>query len=257
MRSLATTCILVLALLGGGCNYTTPAAPAPPMTPAQRDFETIWQASRSVLQGYYFTLDRQDRRAGIITTMPLVGRQFGEFWRKDAVTSTELLENTLQTIYRSTVVTISEAPDQPGSYEVTVQVNVARSDRAEPQITSTSDAYSLFAPTGGKSAWITDFGRGNTPGKSERLYMDSPLDDRVSDDTPEETPAPAVAAATTQPTRPRQFGKRTNVVMLGRDQSLERRITSQITAEAIKRLGPSARVENAAGSAPPASNPGE
>ncbi len=231
---------LAAGVLAIGCNYTTPVGSPIQMTPAQKDYEAIWQASRSVLHDYYFTLDRQDRRAGIISTLPLVGRQFGEFWRKDAASEAELRENALQTIYRTATVTISELPDRSGAYQVTVQVNVARSDRPEPQISSTSDAMGLFAATGEHSPWMTDFGRGIQPAQQPKLWAASPLEDSVGDGLPYDSSTPKTA--TSQPTR-KGTKRPSTLVSLGRDNLLERKLAQEITAASIHSLGGGARVE--------------
>lgn len=147
MRTLRITCIAAVAACGlAGCavRYTEPLAASRQLTPAERDFEAVWQASRETLRGYRFELDREDRRAGIITTPPMTGMHFFEFWRNDAVRPTEYAESTVQTIYRTARVTVR--PTQPGAetYQAAVQVLLRRSDRPHPQVTSTSEAYSLI-----------------------------------------------------------------------------------------------------------------
>lgn len=211
--------LLAAGILAVGCNYTTPTGPPTEMTAAQKDYEAIWQASRSVLHDYYFTLDRQDRRAGIITTLPLVGKQFFEFWRKDAVTNTDLLEDTVQTMYRTATVTITELPDRSGAYQVTVQVAVARSDK---------------------------------PGQPAHVWVPSPLEDEVGDGTAPEVIPPK--GATSQPaTKPAKVNLYR--VSLGRDSLLERKLAQEITAASIHSMGGNARVEAALAPGEPASEP--
>ncbi len=140
---------ILLASLATGCvRYTEPVlteqAPAP-----ETQRRGLWEASRDVLGGYGFSLDRQDFRAGVLTTHPMVGKHFFEFWRKDAVTPYDLAESSVQKIYRQ--VTVRLAPTQPGeeTYKPIVEVVVSRSDRHRLEVTSTSDAFDLFLiPTG-------------------------------------------------------------------------------------------------------------
>lgn len=115
-------------------NYTQPIAPAQAMTVDQRNFEANWQASLDVLRKYNFVIDRQDRRSGIITTRPLLGRHWFEFWRHDAVGICNQWESTLQTIYRTATVHVSPA-EQAGTFTTIVDVQTSRSDRVTQQPT--------------------------------------------------------------------------------------------------------------------------
>ena len=145
MRRFAPTLLLASMLLPAGCQpkYTQPILEPTPQTPEQESFQRLWQASRHVLIGYHFRLDRQDPRAGVITTWPMTGKQFAEVWRKDTARATDTLESTLQTIYRAVRVTIRPGPDGRG-YEPVVEVLVSRSDKPRDGISSTSEAYDMF-----------------------------------------------------------------------------------------------------------------
>ena len=145
-----------------GCaKHTLPVAPQEQLTDAQRNFEALWLASREVLQRYDFPLDRQDRRDGVITTLPLTGKQFFEFWRHDAVGQADEAESTIQTLYKRATVRIRPASPKAGTYRAEVVVRVYRSDRPQPQVTSTSEAYSLFRLPGDDGArnMLLDKGR--------------------------------------------------------------------------------------------------
>jgi len=145
MRRFAPTLLLASMLLAAGCQpkYTRPVLEPAPQTPEQESFQRLWQASRHVLISYHFRLDRQDPRAGVITTWPMTGKQFFELWRKDSARATDTSESTLQTIYRAVRVTIRPGPDGQG-YEPVVEVLVSRSDKPRDGISSTSEAYDMF-----------------------------------------------------------------------------------------------------------------
>ncbi|GAG16828.1 unnamed protein product, partial [marine sediment metagenome] len=183
------------ALSGCGARGA-PVVSTGPKTPAQRNFDAVWHASLGVLRGYSFEIDRQDRRAGVITTLPMTGRHWFEFWRKDAATPADVAEGAVQTLYRS--VTVSIRPDgtqgptspQADTFRVSVEVRTQRSDRATPQINSTADALDLFRGGGADS-------------KERALYL---LDYGRHDKVP--------------------------MVPLGRDHKLEAKIQSEITAAA-------------------------
>jgi len=118
---------------------------------ADEKFLSVWDAAMTVLRDYQFTIDRADKREGIITTFPVVSKQWFEIWRSDTTTARDTLESSLQTVYRQVTVRIHRvSPDSP-YYTAKVTVSVRRSDRLNPQITSTSEAYDLFLSPSGVS----------------------------------------------------------------------------------------------------------
>lgn len=148
--TLSVRMLLVGALaagLLGGCEvkYTQPQAQPKSLSAAEEDFEAVWQAARTTLRRHHFELDRQDRRAGVITTVPMTGMHFFEFWREDAARPADYAESTVQTIYRTAQVTVRPTQPQAETYQANVQVFLSRSSRGTPQVTSTSEAYSLFS----------------------------------------------------------------------------------------------------------------
>jgi hypothetical protein len=140
--------LLLGVLAAGGCaSYTAPVVAETPLTGEARRFEALWRASQDVLREKYdFELDRLDRRAGVVTTRPLTGPQLAEGWRKDAVGLDARLESTVQTIYR--VASVRIVADGTGRDDPQVTVDIWRSDRPAPQITSVSQAYGMFLLSG-------------------------------------------------------------------------------------------------------------
>lgn len=145
MRKFASTCLLAAILMPMGCQpkYTQPVFEPKAMTAQQQNFQQLWQASRKVLIRYHFHIDRQDPRAGVITTWPMTGKHIFEVWRKDAARASDSGESTLQTIYRAVELTIRPTADGQ-DYEPIVEVFVSRSDKPIDSIASTSDAYDMF-----------------------------------------------------------------------------------------------------------------
>ena len=134
---------LVLVVILAGCSSPMPL-PSDGKVIADENFLAVWDAAMEVLREYRFTVDRADKREGIITTFPLVSRHWFEFWRSDTTTARDTLEASLQTIYRRATVRIRPvAPDSP-YYSASVRISVSRSDRLNPQVTCTSEAYDLF-----------------------------------------------------------------------------------------------------------------
>lgn len=147
MKTLLVLCFVVpsvCCLPGCKVDYTKPATQPRALTAAEKDFEAVWQASRQTLRDYHFELDRQDRRAGVITTEPLTGMHFFELWRKDAARPADFGESTIQTIYRTAKVTIGPVKPDAKTYKAQVDVLLRRSDREFEDVTSTSEAVRLY-----------------------------------------------------------------------------------------------------------------
>ncbi|MHC4295073.1 MAG: hypothetical protein ACYSTL_05760 [Planctomycetota bacterium] len=181
LKTLIAVCFLVT--LPSCRNYATPAAARPQLTAAEREFEALWKATREVLRKYYFEIDSEDRRAGLITTAPMTGKYFGEFWRRDAATNRDLAEGTLQMLYRQAKVTIRSG-GQAGRFGADVEVHVLRSHRQEVQVTNTSEALGLFRLPGGedRKGSMLDYGEGEPADALEPLGRDANLERRIAAD---------------------------------------------------------------------------
>lgn len=153
MRLLLAMILAGLALCGAGCGWLSfnvgdNISPAAPVS-ADPNFNALWDSSLQVLRDYHFSVDRTSPREGVITTFPLLSRQWFEFWRHDAVGLGDMIEDSVQTIYRQAKVSIhpvetaTQAP-AVGRYYLTVEVNIIRSDLADAQVHSTAEAHSLF-----------------------------------------------------------------------------------------------------------------
>ncbi|MCK5113690.1 MAG: hypothetical protein KAR11_02890 [Phycisphaerae bacterium] len=134
-------CGLTAILCGCWPDHTKPIYPGPE-TAAERNFEAVWLSSRNVLKHSGFPLDRQDPRDGIISTRAIPSSQIFEFWQNDAATVFHHEENIVQTIYRAVKVTIRRVKDSD-KFEFSVEVLMARSDRAPAMLTSSSQYKNL------------------------------------------------------------------------------------------------------------------
>lgn len=137
---------LTAAFFCTGCFYMGKPVESPPGI-ADENFNAVWDATNEVLRKYRFVIDRADRREGVITTYPMIGRHWFEFWRKDAITRRDVAEGTIQTVYRQVTVNIHRQADGK-EYLAAVRVLITRSNLTNPQVTSTSDAYDLFRNSG-------------------------------------------------------------------------------------------------------------
>ncbi|MBI5725283.1 MAG: hypothetical protein HZA50_15090 [Planctomycetes bacterium] len=137
--------VLLAALAGCEPGHTNKVVADPKLAPAERNYQAVWDAACQVLDDYYFQLDRQDRRAGVITTYPLTGKQWFEFWRKDAVTDDDGLENSLHAIYRVVKIRIAPTRDDETRFLAAVEVQVYRSNRPNPGESGFSEALSMLS----------------------------------------------------------------------------------------------------------------
>ncbi|MHC4717209.1 MAG: hypothetical protein ACYS5V_09585 [Planctomycetota bacterium] len=170
---------VLAAALSAGCAATRP----PLCVTGDKEFDAIWDASRSVLSEYRFVVDRSDLRAGIITTYPMVGRHWFEPWRQDAPTSRLAAMHSLHTIWQTVTVTVCKAEDVSAAdgrlarYTVGVQVDMRRSTRPTYQVTSTADAYDMFVGRKGVARSFAMYeGAGAKPGTAEEIGRNKPLE---------------------------------------------------------------------------------
>ena len=89
-------------------------------------YDNIWQQAITVLNKSGFALDRQDYRLGVLSTQPLPGAQFIEFWKPQQVNFTDAMENTINNQRRTVRLTISKVPGKADFYEIGMQVLVER-----------------------------------------------------------------------------------------------------------------------------------
>ena len=138
--------LAAMLVLLSGC-VTERAVPTAAQQPtADAAFNAVWDASMDVLWDYRFAVDEAIPRQGVIRTYPLLAPHgLEDLWRKDAVTPQAREEGTLQTIYRVATVNVLPAEQTTGrGYYATVKVDVYRSDRDRPEITSTGQAYDML-----------------------------------------------------------------------------------------------------------------
>lgn len=85
------------------------------------DADRLFAAAQETLRQHDFRLDRVDRRAGIITTLPETSKHWFEFWRKDVIGRYGRTEATLNAVRRWVEVRIAMP-------EVTAESAVPQSD---------------------------------------------------------------------------------------------------------------------------------
>jgi hypothetical protein len=106
------------------------------------DFQKLWDACADVSHFDSFMIDRQDYRLGLMTTRPMVSKQFFEFWRSDACTVYDIAQSSLQTIRRTIRWEFDRTQD--GDYVVRPKVLVERLWESSQRLTSVSEYRSLY-----------------------------------------------------------------------------------------------------------------
>jgi hypothetical protein len=154
-----TGTLTATALLFAGCASELPPKLAPQPDPAtaypkywlskpaaasvlSQDYEMLWDACGDVARDDLFTVDRQDYRDGLLTTQPLISRQFFEFWRPDTGDAKGVVMNSLQTIRRTIRFDFEKLPD---GYAATPRVLVERLSQPEGRVTSPAQYRGFFS----------------------------------------------------------------------------------------------------------------
>jgi hypothetical protein len=107
------------------------------------DFGRLWEAAKDTARGYQVALDREDYRAGVITTVPEISKQVFEVWRADAGTAEEAVANTLGAIRRTIRFEVTRNEDE--TYTLVPKVLVERQSIFERRVTDVSQYRFAFA----------------------------------------------------------------------------------------------------------------
>lgn len=108
-----------------------------------RDFDAIWAVCKETARDYLFKLERTDYRSGLITTAPLVSKQWFEPWRPDTGTVEGAFANSLGAIRRSLRFEITRNDDD--SYTITPKVLIEREVILERNVTDVSQYRFAFS----------------------------------------------------------------------------------------------------------------
>ena len=105
--------------------------------------DQLWVAVQETLRRGRFQLDRVDRRAGVITTMPESSQHFFEFWRHDVDTPRDAWEATMNPMRRWVEVSLARADDGMWT-QLAVVVHKERLSSPDRQFNSSGAAYQYF-----------------------------------------------------------------------------------------------------------------
>lgn len=142
---------ILAATVTGLCGCFPPQHVKPmepqPTTQAERNFNAVWDSTRSVLKKYGYEFDRQDKREGVITTYATPGGQFFEFWRHDSGNFFDWRENSVKTMLRAVKVTIFRV-GETDRYDFKLEVRMAQTDLPNPVLSDTSQANTIIESGG-------------------------------------------------------------------------------------------------------------
>lgn len=97
-------------------------------------FAPLWEAAVETARAYHFTIDRTDYRLGVLTTDPLLSKQFWEIWYRDVVDPAHLIESSLASERRTIRFEFERLAS--GAYQVRPKVLIERYSLAERRVTS-------------------------------------------------------------------------------------------------------------------------
>ena len=89
-------------------------------------YDHVWQRGMDLLTHIGFRIDRRDYRLGVLTTVPMIGPQFVELWRRDQTGPMQALESTVNNQRHTIRLTIAAVPGKPEYWQIAVQALVER-----------------------------------------------------------------------------------------------------------------------------------
>lgn len=106
------------------------------------DFQKLWDGCESVAFDYLFRISRRDYRSGLMTTEPMVSKQWFEPWRKDTTTVRDVEENSLGGVRRTIYFQFAKNPD--GTFTVAPKVLVERQTKIDPKHRNPDDENDMY-----------------------------------------------------------------------------------------------------------------
>lgn len=139
--------VLASILIHAGClgpvrNDYTPTRDIS-MARESEEADRLWEAAQETLRRNRFQLDRVDRRAGVITTLPVGSQHFFEFWRRDVATNRDFWEATVNPLRRWVEINFLQEDDGPWQ-KLSIVVHKERLSSLDRQFNSTGAALQYF-----------------------------------------------------------------------------------------------------------------
>ena len=146
--------VIILLFISAGCvgsHRVSPANPAttrpitdvdpalaekeywlakPAVVEVRGAFDPLWEACEQTAHEYRFNIDRRDQRSGLLTTVPMITKQWWEFWRKDAGTFYDTEEATVANIRRTIFFQFKKDGE---SFSVSPKIVVEKESKVDPK----------------------------------------------------------------------------------------------------------------------------
>ncbi len=135
---LGRTLLATAIVLPAGCA-SVPRTPNP-IPVAEREYDRVYEAAIAVLRDWRFVVDRQDRRAGVITTKPRIAASALEPWQPDVSTARRTLGATLNHRRHRVRVEIQRRGSGETPYRLRVTVTTEQKQKPEKQLTTAAHA---------------------------------------------------------------------------------------------------------------------
>ncbi len=142
---LITYALMTFVLLLSGCASRQQSQLVEQICLSEITTQQAMQTAENVLSEMHFTIDKADVEQGFISTQPLTGAQWFEFWRSDNASSFNKAEANIQDIRRIVELNIGTTGNR---LCIDCAVTVQRLSLPERQITSGARAYSMFTKSG-------------------------------------------------------------------------------------------------------------
>jgi len=132
----------VSCLILGGCAETQQYQPADELCLSNANRAKAVKAAEDILAEMNFDIAKADIEAGYITTAPLSGAKFFEFWRSDSIGTQNRLQSNLHSIRKIAELNVEQKGQQ---LCIRCNVKVERLSLPEHQVSSSTRAYEMFS----------------------------------------------------------------------------------------------------------------
>lgn len=107
------------------------------------DYDALWNACERTMRDFSFSIERNDYRIGLMTSKPLVSRQFFEFWKHDVVDPASQVDSDVATRRRVLRFIIRKIDDR--QFVCEPKVVVEHYEMVERRITAVTQYQDAFS----------------------------------------------------------------------------------------------------------------
>lgn len=108
------------------------------------NYQHLWDAADRAARDHRFEIDQNDRRLGVMTTLPLSSKQLWEIWRNDVPHLKDQFRSTLAEYRQIIHFDFQHLPN--GDYKVVPKVVVERHAQKQRRVTAVVNYNTVFSP---------------------------------------------------------------------------------------------------------------